>query len=178
MQLVSRRPSTYCKSFTFEAFDAPSIDTKKSFWFYGWSFGAKYAGERTGVVFNNLMDDFSTPGQDNYFGFPASEANYIEPGKRPMSSMSPIIITDKDGKVKLVLGASGGSKIISSVSQVAARTLWTKKPMYEAINERRVHHQLYPFDLEIEKGFSPVSQTSAFKSARELRSLNRQCLVS
>ena len=123
------------------------------------SFGAKYAGERTGIVYNDLMDDFSTPGQDNYFGFPASEANYIQPGKRPMSSMSPIIVTDKDRNVRLILGASGGSKIISSVSQVATRTLWTNKPIYEAINERRVHHQLYPFDLEIEKGFSPASGT-------------------
>ena len=120
------------------------------------SFGAKYAGEKTGIVFNDLMDDFSTPGQDNYFGFPASESNYIQPGKRPMSSMGPIIVTDDNGNVRLVLGASGGSKIISSVAQVASKTLWTNKPIYVSINERRVHHQLYPYVLEVEKGFSPV----------------------
>ena len=82
------------------------------------SLGAKYAGSETGVVFNNEMDDFSTPGQDNYFGFPASEYNYIQPFKHPMSSMTPIIVTDKNDDVVLVLGSSGGSKIISAVSQV------------------------------------------------------------
>lgn len=64
------------------------------------------------------MDDFSTPNLVNYFGLRPSEANYIKPGKRPMSSMSPTIILDKDDNIRLVLGASGGSRIISSVAQV------------------------------------------------------------
>ena len=64
------------------------------------------------------MDDFSTPGTVNYFGVPASEPNYIRPGKRPMSSMAPIIILDENGNVRLSLGASGGTKIITAVSQV------------------------------------------------------------
>jgi gamma-glutamyltranspeptidase/glutathione hydrolase/leukotriene-C4 hydrolase len=82
------------------------------------SFGAKYAGEDTGIIYNNEMDDFSTPGTVNYFGVPASEPNYIRPGKRPMSSMAPIIIVDENGNVRLALGASGGTKIITAVSQV------------------------------------------------------------
>ena len=64
------------------------------------------------------MDDFSTPDLINYFGLRPSEANYIKPGKRPMSSMSPTIILDKDHNIRLVIGASGGSRIISSVAQV------------------------------------------------------------
>lgn len=64
------------------------------------------------------MDDFSTPGLANSYGYAPSEANYIVPGKRPLSSMSPIIIVDNDDRVRLVLGASGGSKIISAVAQV------------------------------------------------------------
>ena len=55
------------------------------------------------------MDDFSTPNTVNYFGVPASTANFIEPQKRPMSSMSPIIILDENDDVRLVLGAAGGS---------------------------------------------------------------------
>jgi gamma-glutamyltranspeptidase/glutathione hydrolase/leukotriene-C4 hydrolase len=83
------------------------------------SFGGKYAGETTGIIYNNQMDDFSSPGLSNFFSLKPSPANYIEPGKRPMSSMSPLIILDSKNEVKLVLGASGGSKIVSAVSFVS-----------------------------------------------------------
>jgi gamma-glutamyltranspeptidase len=70
------------------------------------------------------MDDFSTPNQANSYGYAPSQSNYIKPGKRPMSSMSPIIIVDKrTNEVRLVLGASGGSKIISSVAQVSFNSI-------------------------------------------------------
>lgn len=64
------------------------------------------------------MDDFSTPGTANYFGVPASPTNYIKPGKRPMSSMSPTIIVNENDDVRLAIGASGGTHIITSVAAV------------------------------------------------------------
>lgn len=104
------------------------------------------------------MDDFSTPNLVNTFGFEPSKANYIKPGKRPMSSMSPTIIVDrKTREPKLVVGASGGSRIITAVAQVAIKTLWMGMDIKDAIDDRRVHHQLYPTSADFEEGFNPVN---------------------
>lgn len=115
-------------------------------------FGAKYAGNITGIIYNNEMDDFSSPGVTNFFGLKPSIPNYIKPGKRPMSSMSPIIILDNNNNVRLVLGASGGSRIISAVAQTAAENLWINPNIKDCIDHKRVHHQLYPEEAELEKG--------------------------
>lgn len=74
--------------------------------------------------------------------------------------MSPIIVLDNNDNVRLILGASGGSKIITSVAQVAIKNLWMNKNIKDAIDERRVHHQLYPTnEVEIEEGFSQFIQS-------------------
>lgn len=65
------------------------------------------------------MDDFSTPGIVNFYGLEPSPANYIEPGKRPMSSMTPTLIVDGAGDVRMIIGSAGGSKIITTVASVS-----------------------------------------------------------
>lgn len=72
----------------------------------------------TGIILNNQMDDFSTPGVVNFYGIPSSPSNFIQPGKRPMSSMCPSIITDENGDLILAMGAAGGSKITVTTAYV------------------------------------------------------------
>lgn len=92
------------------------------------SFGSKYRSTRTGIIYNNEMDDFSTPGKKNAFGVEPSESNFIEAFKRPMSSMSPTIFLDKEGVPRLVVGASGGTKITTAISLVRFCVLFYQEP--------------------------------------------------
>lgn len=83
------------------------------------SFGIGQTGKRTGIIFNTGMNDFSVANAVNYFGVPPSPGNYIKPQKRAMSSMSPTIITKQsNGDVRLIIGASGGTKIPTAISMV------------------------------------------------------------
>ena len=98
----------------------------------------------TGIVLNNEMNDFSAPGITNAFGLPPSPANFVEPGKKPLSSQSPTIVLDNNGTVRAVLGASGGTKITTTTYQVLANMLMKGKNVVDAIAQYRLHHQLEP----------------------------------
>lgn len=105
--------------------------------------GCRYMDERTGIILNNELDDFSIPHTNNSFGLPPSIANFISPGKRPLSSSSPLIL-ERDGQVVLALGAAGGSRIITAVADMVLKLMVLHMEPVEAMNSCRLHHQLIP----------------------------------
>lgn len=119
-------------------------------------FGSLSMSSSSGIIFNNEMDDFSVPGRNNSFDYPPSPSNYIKPYHRPLSSSSPTIVTDEDGAVVMVAGASGGSKIPTATSQVLLNTLTFSLPLEDAVSRPRLHHQLIPNVLQVENDFSQV----------------------
>ena len=118
------------------------------------SYGSGLAAEGTGVLMNNEMDDFSAkPGVPNAYGLIGGDANAVEAGKRPLSSMTPTIVT-KDGQVWLVTGSPGGARIITTVMQVIMNMIDHGMNVAEASTEPRIHHQWLPDELRIEEGIS------------------------
>ncbi|MEG1203311.1 MAG: gamma-glutamyltransferase, partial [Comamonas sp.] len=110
-------------------------------------YGSGIVVEGAGFLLNNEMDDFAAkPGVPNQFGVVGSDANSVQPNKRPLSSMSPTIAT-KDGKVVLVLGTPGGSRIFTSVYQVLVDVLDYQLPIAQAQAQPRFHHQLLPDNI-------------------------------
>ncbi len=108
-----------------------------------------------GFLLNNEMDDFSVkPGVPNMFGAVGGDANAIRPGKRPLSSMTPTIVT-KDGKLSMVIGAPGGTRIPNGVLQALLNVIDFGMNMQDAIDAPRVHHQWKPDKLFVMSGISP-----------------------
>lgn len=132
-----------------------------------WDFGSGVVVTGAGFLLNDEMDDFSSkPGVANAFGVVGSDANAIEPGKRMLSSMSPSIVT-RDGKVSLVLGTPGGSRIFTSIFQVLNNVYDFKLPLDQAVATQRVHHQLLPKDTLYFDAHAPLEG----KVAEELKGL-------
>ncbi|XP_050099867.1 glutathione hydrolase 1 proenzyme-like [Anopheles aquasalis] len=127
--------------------DAVSVTSSVNFYF-----GAGLMGVRTGIIVNSGMDDFASPGLQNYFGLPGSKANFIRPYKRALSSMAPTIVTDAEHNVKLVIGAAGGTKITTAVALTLMRALWFGYDIKEAVDAPRFHHQLVPMAVQYEYG--------------------------
>ena len=107
-------------------------------------FGAKVTAATTGVLLNDEMDDFTAKiGVPNLYGLVQGEANAIAPGKRPLSSMSPTIVT-KDGKTVMVVGTPGGSRIITAVLQTMINAIDYGMDAQEAVDMPRIHQQWLP----------------------------------
>jgi gamma-glutamyltranspeptidase len=121
-----------------------------------------------GIVLNDEMDDFSSPDRSNSFGYPPSVPNFIAAGKRPLSSMTPAI-AERNGQLRLVLGGSGGSRIITGViqvhmvlalflflicsSQVLLQSLTAGRDVADAVGLPRLHEQLLPEGVNVEARF-------------------------
>lgn len=115
-------------------------------------FGSYILVPDTGVILNDEMDDFAVDATTpNAFGLRQSEQNLIEPGRRPLSSMSPTIVL-RDGRVELVLGASGGPRIISATLQTMLNVLASEMTIDRAVAAPRLHHQWLPDVVYAESG--------------------------
>jgi len=113
-------------------------------------FGAKVTAAGTGVLLNNEMDDFTAkPGVPNHYGLVQGQANAIAPGKRPLSSMSPTLVT-QGGKPLLVLGTPGGSRIITTVLHTLLNVVDYGMTIQEAVDAPRFHHQWLPDATSLE----------------------------
>ncbi len=115
-------------------------------------FGSKVVVDGAGFFMNNEMDDFSAkPGVPNQFGLLGNEANAIEPGKRMLSAMTPTIVEDHDGRLKMVIGTPGGSTIITTVFQAIMNVVDHEMDIASAVSSPRVHHQWFPDVMYYEK---------------------------
>ncbi|BFI69438.1 MULTISPECIES: gamma-glutamyltransferase [Yersinia pseudotuberculosis complex] len=114
-------------------------------------FGAVVIAPGTGFFLNNEMDDFTVKvGEQNLYGLVQGATNAIAPGKRPLSSMSPTLVT-KDGKTFMVLGSPGGSRIISITLQTALNVIDHGMAPQEAVDAPRIHHQWLPDEVYYEQ---------------------------
>jgi gamma-glutamyltranspeptidase / glutathione hydrolase len=127
-------------------------------------FGSGVTVPGAGFLLNDEMDDFTAkPGSANLFGLKEGEANSIQPGKRPLSSMTPTILT-RNGQFFMAVGAPGGPRIITSVLQVILNIVDFGMNPQDAVDFPRFHHQWQPDELTMEQGFSP--DTIALLEAR------------
>lgn len=136
-------------------------------------FGAKFMDPISGVILNDELDDFSIPGVPNNFGLYPSPFNYIglfqeenpkrnrcidltlyiEPNKRPLSTITPTIIEDENNNLELVVGGSGGSQILTATLNVILNTYDFHQNVFEAVKAPRIHHQLIPNEVQFETGY-------------------------
>lgn len=142
------------------------------------NFGCKVMVDGAGFFLNNEMDDFSIkPGTPNQFGLVGAEANAVGPNKRMLSSMTPTIV-EKDGQLFMVLGAPGGSTIITAVFQVFLNVVEFDQPLDAAVAAPRFHHQWLPDEIWLEKeGFAAETQAALQAQGHALKPVGRMAVI-
>ncbi len=129
------------------------------------SFGSRVTVGGAGFLLNNEMDDFAAaPGKPNQFGLVEGENNSVAPHKRMLSSMTPTIIDDVDGRLFMVVGSPGGPTIITSVFQVITNVIDLGMSLDEAVEAPRLHHQALPDQIFVEPGGFASDLTSQLES--------------
>ncbi|PJZ68563.1 gamma-glutamyltransferase [Leptospira perolatii] len=129
-------------------------------------FGSGTILEGYGFVLNDTMDDFSrSPGEPNVYGLIGAEANSIQPGKTPLSSMSPTIVL-KGGESYLATGAPGGSYIVNAVLQSIVFNIDLGVTLYESVARGRVHHQFFPDALYLEGSATDTATFNQLKAKK------------
>ncbi|MGR3792821.1 gamma-glutamyltransferase [Vannielia sp. SX4] len=133
------------------------------------SYGSGMVADGTGVLMNNEMDDFAAkPGVPNAYGLIGGDANAVEGGKRPLSSMSPTLVM-KDGEVFMVTGSPGGSRIITTTLQVIMNVIDHGMNIAEASTAPRIHHQWLPDEIRTEDGISADTVAILEQKGHKLR---------
>jgi gamma-glutamyltranspeptidase/glutathione hydrolase len=132
------------------------------------SFGSGMIIEGTGIILNNEMDDFSAqPGVPNIYGLVGAEANSIAPQKRPLSSMSPTILS-KDGQTFMVIGSPGGPRIITTVVQAIINVIDYGMDIQSAVDAPRIHHQWRPNKLRVEAEYPIDTSTTLLNLGHQI----------
>ena len=132
-------------------------------------FGSKLLVPKAGIVLNNEIDDFAIHGDiGNVYGLIGNQANSLQPNKRPLSSMSPTIIVN-GGRPEIVVGASGGPRIINATFQTILNVIEFKMPVSAAVESARIHHQWMPDRLSVEAGVAAEQKVALEKLGHALR---------
>ncbi|HCS51147.1 gamma-glutamyltransferase [Rubinisphaera sp.] len=146
---ISNLPEESLETTHFSIIDRNGMAVSNTYTLEG-TFGCRIAPKGTGFVLNNEMGDFNwIPGYTNQQGRIGTKPNLMNPGKRMLSSQSPMIVR-KDGEVALIIGSPGGRTIINTVTQILVQTLLFDRPLVEAIDGPRFHHQWFPDEIKFE----------------------------
>ena len=134
--------------------NAVAVTTTINSWY-----GSKVTVTGAGFVLNNEMDDFAAkPGTANQFGLVQGENNAVAPGKRMLSAMTPTVVANPDGTLRMVTGTPGGGTIITTVFQTISNVLDYGMNVVDAVNAPRIHHQHLPDQIYFEPaGLAPES---------------------